>query len=274
MEGTILSGKGRPTVKYGDPLSWAVQKRLNRSRWNWVEDLGGPRNHALDGVGSWKHVLHGDEHWHNPGEYNWTIHFRRPCKNGSTDRDGISRGLRWVQETMNQETMMGSRLTQYKGAIFRGKDMPDDTVVSCAKRAEQIDMPFGLWIRVGTRKHVLGAVHTDATRRNHWNIHVWRQCGLFVKFLWPLVIIVSDAITRKMAEHFICRDSIKRELRWLRGRHSWICIRTSSALNKGPVKVQSVWMVATVQSLQGGKGTMQLIAERSHRRKNKCCCNQ
>jgi len=135
-------------------------------------------------------------------------------------------------------------------------------------------MPFGLWIRVGTRKYVLGAVHTDATWRNHWNIHVWRQCGLFVKFLWQLVIIVSDAITRKMAEHFICRDSIKRELRWLRGRHSWICIRTSSALNKGLVKVQSEWMVATVSSLQGGKGTMQLIAERSHRRKNKCCCNR
>ena len=27
--------------------------------------------------------------------------------------------------------------------------------MNCAKRAEPIDMPFGLWIRVGPRKHVL-----------------------------------------------------------------------------------------------------------------------
>jgi len=33
-----------------------------------------------------------------------------------------------------------------EGAILRGKDMPghdDDTVVSCAKTAEPIEMPFG-----------------------------------------------------------------------------------------------------------------------------------
>jgi len=36
-----------------------------------------------------------------------------------------------------------------KGAIFRGNDMPGDTVVSCAKTVEQIMMPFGLWAWVG-----------------------------------------------------------------------------------------------------------------------------
>jgi len=32
---------------------------------------------------------------------------------------------------------------------------PDDTAVSCAKTAEVIEMPFGLWTRVGRRKHAL-----------------------------------------------------------------------------------------------------------------------
>jgi len=46
-------------------------------------------------------------------------------------------------------------------AIFRGQDMPGHTrrhsAVSCAKMAELIEMPFGLWIRADRpRKHVLG----------------------------------------------------------------------------------------------------------------------
>jgi len=33
------------------------------------------------------------------------------------------------------------------------------TVVSPAKTAEPIEMPFGLWTRVGRRKHVLHGAH-------------------------------------------------------------------------------------------------------------------
>jgi len=40
-------------------------------------------------------------------------------------------------------------------AIIRGKDMPAHarrySAVSCAKMVEPIDMPFGLWTRVGRR---------------------------------------------------------------------------------------------------------------------------
>jgi len=39
------------------------------------------------------------------------------------------------------------------------------TVVSPAKTAEPIEMPFGLRTRMGPRKHVLGGVHTGATGR-------------------------------------------------------------------------------------------------------------
>jgi len=30
------------------------------------------------------------------------------------------------------------------------------TTVSCAKTAEPVEMPFGVWTRVGRRNHVLG----------------------------------------------------------------------------------------------------------------------
>ena len=43
------------------------------------------------------------------------------------------------------------------GAISRGKDMPGHawwhSAATCAKMAELIDLPFGLWTRVGRRKH-------------------------------------------------------------------------------------------------------------------------
>jgi len=42
---------------------------------------------------------------------------------------------------------------------FRGKDMPEHSrrhsAVSYAKMTEPIEMPFGLWTRVGPRKRVL-----------------------------------------------------------------------------------------------------------------------
>jgi len=49
------------------------------------------------------------------------------------------------------------------GAIFREKNMPGHarrhSAMSCANMAEQIEMPFVLWTRVGPRKHML---HGDA----------------------------------------------------------------------------------------------------------------
>ena len=34
--------------------------------------------------------------------------------------------------------------------------------MSCAKMAEPTEMPFGIWTRVGPRKHVLHGVHISA----------------------------------------------------------------------------------------------------------------
>jgi len=41
--------------------------------------------------------------------------------------------------------------------------------VSCAKTAEPIDLPFGLWTRVGQRKHKCNRIHQVAPMCPHWS---------------------------------------------------------------------------------------------------------
>ena len=60
-------------------------------------------------------------------------------------------------------------------------------VMSPAKMAEPIKMPFGLWTQLGPRNHILDG---------RWGVQIpmWRgnfegQRGLFVKLVWPLVNI-------------------------------------------------------------------------------------
>ena len=61
----------------------------------------------------------------------------------------------------------GVQIALCEGTIFKGKKYiagharPHSTV-SCAKIAEPIKMPFGLWTQVGPRKHVLGGKYTGA----------------------------------------------------------------------------------------------------------------
>jgi len=67
--------------------------------------------------------------------------------------------------------------------------------VTPAKTAEPIEMPFGLWTRMGPWKRVLHGVHTSAT----WRIRLNRPRSVgpngaaamrpYVKLLWPLIII-------------------------------------------------------------------------------------
>jgi len=78
---------------------------------------------------------------------------------------------------------------------FMGKEAP--TVVSCAKTAEPIDLPFGLWTRVGRRTRsvvfarwrqcTLMEGHIGATRRIWFNRPSAAAMRPYVKLLWPLV---------------------------------------------------------------------------------------
>jgi len=44
--------------------------------------------------------------------------------------------------------------------------------------AEAVEMSFGLWTRVGPRKHVLDRVHIGATWRIRLNVHVQPFCQI------------------------------------------------------------------------------------------------
>jgi len=58
--------------------------------------------------------------------------------------------------------------------------------VSCAKTAEPIEIPFGVWTRVGWQMHVVDRRCLLASSGDYnWTVHVSRRCGLFVKLLWP-----------------------------------------------------------------------------------------
>ena len=61
----------------------------------------------------------------------------------------------------------------YEGAILRGKGRPivkyRDTAVICAKTAEPVERPFGLWARISPGNHVLdGGSDPPMGRGNFW----------------------------------------------------------------------------------------------------------
>ena len=63
-------------------------------------------------------------------------------------------------------------------AILRGKwaahcKSYGPSALNCAKTAEPIEMLFGLWTQVSTRKRVLDGVHSGAT----WRIQLNHPCG-------------------------------------------------------------------------------------------------
>jgi len=78
--------------------------------------------------------------------------------------------------------------------------------MSPAKTTELVKMPLGLWTQMGRRNHAVdgdpdrpreGAILREE-RAAHCKVQgplrVRRRCKLFVKLLWPLVIIVTSAI--------------------------------------------------------------------------------
>ena len=67
-----------------------------------------------------------------------------------------------LRTRVGQETMywMGIQIAPWVEAILRGEgaaycQVYGHSAVSCAKTAETIKMPFGIWTRVGQRNHVL-----------------------------------------------------------------------------------------------------------------------
>jgi len=76
----------------------------------------------------------------------------------------------------------------WKGVIFSGKGRPvvrsRDIVRSCAKTAESIEMPFGLWAPIGSMNHVL-----DGSPQVLRDVTVATIFG----FRWALITSVCDS---------------------------------------------------------------------------------
>jgi len=46
--------------------------------------------------------------------------------------------------------------------------------------AKPIEVPFGLWTRVGRRKHVLHGGTLEPPGEHDWTVRVQRRCGLML----------------------------------------------------------------------------------------------
>jgi len=77
---------------------------------------------------------------------------------------------------LEKDNIEGERVADYKVTRL--------SAVSCAKTAEPIEMPFGLWTRMGPRKHALGGVHTDTT----WRMPLNRSCGAAVRLVVKITL--------------------------------------------------------------------------------------
>ena len=75
----------------------------------------------------------------------------------------------WTRVGPRNHVLDGESRSSMRRGNFEGKGADHgkyrDSTVSCAKTAEPIEMPFGVWTRVCSRKHLLdgGAVHIGAT---------------------------------------------------------------------------------------------------------------
>jgi len=63
-------------------------------------------------------------------------------------------------------------------------------VVSCAKTAESMEMPFGICTGVAQEACVRWGCILAPPGEYDWTVHVRWQCSLFVKLVWPLVAYI------------------------------------------------------------------------------------
>ena len=79
-------------------------------------------------------------------------HTSEPCKNGCTDRAAF-----WVEDSggPRNHVLDGVQIPLWEGKEGKKGRPIVSSVVICAETDEPIEMPFGLWARMGRRNHVL-----------------------------------------------------------------------------------------------------------------------
>jgi len=121
-------------------------------------------------------------------------HDCEPCKNSWTDWDVV-----WVVDSRGPKepcSIRWGRDPHAKGQFCGVKEWPivGPSAMSCAKTAEPVKMPFGVWNRMGPKKHVLDGVTLAQSGEYDWTVYMRLWCGLFVKLLWPLVVYFNTFI--------------------------------------------------------------------------------
>jgi len=85
------------------------------------------------------------------------------------------------------------------------------TIVSPAKTAEPIEMPFGLWTRVGPRKHT--CIRQGCTlappREYNRTVHVLQRCVLSARLLWPLITVIKMHWLEVTVSKMHCRGMLQ-----------------------------------------------------------------
>jgi len=78
----------------------------------------------------------------------------------------------WTWVDQRKHVLDCAQIPHAKGQLLGGKDMPGHArrhwAVSCARMAELIDLPVGLWTRVGRRKHKFNRIRQVASMCPHW----------------------------------------------------------------------------------------------------------
>ena len=116
-------------------------------------------------------------------------HTSEPCKNGWTNRDAVcvedSGGRREPCIRWGSRSPWEVAVLEKGAAICKVYGL---SAVSCAKTAELIDLPFGLWTRVGQRKYQ--SYSPDGASVRSWEgtlvpsgeydltVHLLRRCAL------------------------------------------------------------------------------------------------
>jgi len=101
---------------------------------------------------------------------------------------------------------MGVQIPPLEGTIFGKRGVHCEvyrlSAVSCAKMAQPIDLPFGLWTWVGQKKYKFNHICQVApfctsaiifTRWRQSTVHLWRRCGLMSNYSDHLLLLGAKA---------------------------------------------------------------------------------
>ena len=149
--GTIKAEKGRPVVKYSDTLPSVVQKRLNRSRCR-LGFLLGLIQGSMHYVG-----VHTGATWRIPQDHRCVVMMWPFCEITLTTCCYYSAASQYYVDVVCCYRRSG--VVCWSGCL-------SVTIMSPAKTAEPVEMPFGLWTRLGPRNRVLNRVQIPHARRN------------------------------------------------------------------------------------------------------------